>query len=214
MSHVRTLCFLAASAWLAGTSAALALPVLPYKVPVEPPARTTSSQDAQIRRGDIVVNYRNALPTPIYYLDVYGLIDAPADDAWKAITSYDRYQEFLPLVVDSGVRKRTPRHCWQYVRMRPPWPLHDHWMVNANVENKASWNLSWTMADGNLRYEHGYWQITPVASNKCILQYHLTVDPWLDVVPSWLVEFATKQVLPSVIKGVRKRVHAPQQARR
>ena len=27
-----------------------------------------------------------------------------------------------------------------------------------------------------------------------------------DVVPSWLVEFATKQVLPNVIKGVRKRV--------
>jgi len=179
-------------------------PPLPYKLPPDPPAVTTAYQDGQISRGEIVVNYKSK--HPVYWLDVYGLIDAPADQVWKAITSYDRYQEFLPLVVESGIRKQAPGRCWQFVKMRPPWPLHDHWMVNANVENKAKWNLSWTMDDGNLRMEHGYWQITPVGPNKCKLQYHLTVDPWLDVVPSWLVEFATKQVLPNVIKGVRKRV--------
>ncbi|MDB5099367.1 MAG: hypothetical protein JWM80_3788 [Cyanobacteria bacterium RYN_339] len=186
---------------------AMATPApLPYKLPPDPPAITTAYQDGQISRGEIVVNYKSK--HPVYWLDVWGLIDGTPDQVWKAITTYDRYQDFLPLVVESSVRKRAPGRCWQYVRMRPPWPLHDHWMVNANVENKATGNLSWTMDDGNLRMEHGYWQITPVGPNKCKLQYHLTVDPWLDVVPSWLVEFATKQVLPNVIKGVRKRVKA------
>jgi ribosome-associated toxin RatA of RatAB toxin-antitoxin module len=179
-------------------------PPPPYAIPPEAPAATTPYQDGQISRGEIVVNYR--AHHPIYYLDVYGAVDASSDTVWKAITSYDHYQDFLPLVVESGIKKREPGKCWQYVRMRPPWPLHDHWMVNANVEKKSIGNLSWTMADGNLRFEHGYWQITPISAKRCKLQYHLTVDPWLDIVPNWLVEMATKKILPDVIKGVRKRV--------
>ena len=76
-------------------------PPLPYKLPPDPPAMTTAYQDGQISRGEIVVNYKSK--HPIYWLDVYGLIDAPADQVWKAITSYGRYQDFLPRVVESGV---------------------------------------------------------------------------------------------------------------
>jgi len=177
---------------------AAALPPTPVQ------AAISLSQDAQINRGEIVVTLKQA--HPIYYLDVYGVVDATPDAVWHAITTYDRYQDFLPMVVESGIRKREPGKIWQYVRMQPPWPLHDHWMVNANVENKRTWNISWTMADGNLRMEHGFWQITPLPSGKTRLQYHLTVDPWLDKVPGWLIELATKTVLPDVIKGVRKRV--------
>lgn len=166
----------------------------------------TASQEGQIARGEIVVALVNR--HPIYHLDVYGAIDAPFDRVWRAVTDYDDYKEFLPLVVESGVKKRTGAAVYQYVRMRPPWPLHDHWMVNANVENRRKGTIAWTMADGNLRFERGYWQITPMGPNRTKLQYHLTVDPWLDVVPGWLVEFATRTVLPDVIKGVRKRVKA------
>jgi hypothetical protein len=62
------------------------------------------------------------------------------------------------------------------------------------------------MAEGNLRFERGYWQMTPLAEARTRLQYHLTVDPWLDIVPGWLIEFATRTVLPDVIRGVRQRV--------
>jgi hypothetical protein len=62
------------------------------------------------------------------------------------------------------------------------------------------------MADGNLRYERGYWQLRAVGNDRTRLQCHLTVDPWLDIVPGWLVEMATRQVLPDVIRGVRSRV--------
>ena len=70
---------------------------MPYKLPPDPPAVTTAYQDGQISRGEIVVNYKSK--HPVYWLDVYGLVDAPADQVWKAITSYDHYQDFLPLVV-------------------------------------------------------------------------------------------------------------------
>jgi ribosome-associated toxin RatA of RatAB toxin-antitoxin module len=166
----------------------------------------TASQEGQISRGEIVVALVNR--HPIYHLDVYGAVDAPLDAVWSAITSYDDYKAFLPLVVESAVRKRAGDSVWQHVRMQPPWPLHDHWMVNVNVENRAKGRIAWTMADGNLRFERGYWQVTPMGPNRTKLQYHLTVDPWLDIVPGWLIEFATRSVLPDVIKGTRKRVKA------
>ncbi len=166
----------------------------------------TAAQEAQIARGEIVVAMVNR--HPIYHMDVYGTIDAPFDAVWSAVTSYDDYKEFLPLVVESTVRKRAGGATHQYVRMRPPWPLHDHYMVNLNVENRRKGSVAWTMAPGetNLRFERGYWQVNPMGPNRTRLQYHLTVDPWLDIVPGWLVEFATRQVLPDVIKGTRKRV--------
>lgn len=166
----------------------------------------TAAQEAQIAKGDIIVHHVNR--HPIYHLDVYGMIEAPFDAVWSAITEYDEYREYLPLVVESGVKKRAGDTVWQYVKMQPPWPLHAHWMVNVNVENRRRGTITWTMADGNLRFERGYWLITPVGSNRTKLQYHLTVDPWLDIVPPWLVEFATRQVMPDVVKGIRKRVKA------
>lgn len=168
----------------------------------------TAAQEGQIARGEIVVAMVNR--HPIYHMDVYGLVDAPFDAVWSAVTSYDAYKEFLPLVVESTVKKRTAGAVHQFVRMQPPWPLHDHWMVNINVENRRKGTVAWTMTPGetNLRFERGYWQINPLGPNRTRLQYHLTVDPWLDIVPGWLIEFATRQVLPDVIKGTRKRAKA------
>ena len=170
--------------------------------------RPTASQEGQIARGEIVVAMVNR--HPIYHMDVYGVIDAPFDAVWKAITSYEDYKAFLPLVVESSVKKRAGGAVHQFVRMQPPWPLHDHYMVNINVENRARGTVAWTMSPGetNLRFERGYWQINPLGPNRTRLQYHLTVDPWLDIVPGWLIEFATRQVLPDVVKGVRKRAKA------
>jgi ribosome-associated toxin RatA of RatAB toxin-antitoxin module len=173
----------------------------PKSIITTPP---TLSQEEELRQGGIVVHHVNR--HPIYHLDVYGMIEAPFDTVWGAVTSFDEYHQFLPLVVESGIRRRHSGSTWQYVKMQPPWPLHAHWMVNINVENRSSGIVSWTMADGNLRFERGYWHMRSYGANRTRLQYHLTVDPWLDIVPGWLIEFGTRQVLPNVIKGVRQRV--------
>ncbi|MEB3330470.1 MAG: SRPBCC family protein [Candidatus Sericytochromatia bacterium] len=186
----------------------LALATAPARAADDPKAEITtpptSLQEDALTRGEIVVHLVNR--HPIYHLDVYGLVEAPFERVWRAVTSYDRYHQFLPMVVESGIRKRSRHTTWQFVKMQPPWPLHHHWMVNINVERKQRGNVAWTMADGNLRFERGYWQMTPVGTDRTRLQYHLTVDPWLDIVPSWLIEFATRSVLPDVIRGVRQRV--------
>lgn len=172
----------------------------------------TASMEDQVRRGEIVVTLINR--HPVYHLDVYGAVTAPPHEVWEAITTYDAYREFLPLVTESYLRKRTGQLAYQYIKMNPPWPFHDQWMVNVHVEDKKRWNLAWTMGDGNVKLEHGFWQLTPLPDGRTKLQYHLTVDPWMDQMPGWVVEWVTRSVMPDIVKGVRKRVAANQRARR
>jgi ribosome-associated toxin RatA of RatAB toxin-antitoxin module len=182
----------------------LSLAALCLLAPIQPALAETPPSAEQLERRDIIVDLKTELP--IYHLDVYGLVDGTPEQVWEAITSYNSYNEFLPLVTDSSVRKRADKTVYQYVKMNPPWPFHQQWMVNANKEDKINGIISWTMADGNVKLEHGYWAVTPMPNGKTRLQYHLTVDPWMDNMPSWVVSMVTRGVMPQVIRGVRKRV--------
>lgn len=206
--------------WLLGlTLAAVALPALataqdvwayPAGLPSPAPFRTMAlnpSQEAQLAAGEVVTTFIGA--HPVYHLDAYGHVAAPIDKVWASITGYDRYKEFLPMVVESRLVKRQGNKVWQRLVMRPPFPMHDHWVVNLNQEDRANGRLSFGMDDGNLRMEHGYWKLDPLPGGKTKVHYHITVDPWLDVVPQWLIQMGTNQIMPSVIKGVRRRVGAP-----
>ena len=155
-------------------------------------------------RGEVVVNLINR--HPVYHVDVYGLIDGSVDDVWAAITTYDRYEDFLPLVTESSLRQRVGNLVHQYVKIRPPWPLQEHWMLNANLEKRKEGLLRFNMTDGNLRSEHGFWHLTPWSEHQTRLHYHVSLDPWLDFVPGWVIEFGTKVVMPDIVKGVRRRV--------
>lgn len=172
----------------------------------------TREMEEKILKGETVVTLINR--HPIYHLDVYGAVSAPAHEVWEVVTTYDAYREFLPLVTESYLRKRAGNVAYQYIKMNPPWPFHDQWMVNICVEDKKRWNLSWTMGEGNVKLEHGFWQLTPMPDGRTRMQYHLTVDPWMDAMPGWVVEWVTRNVMPDILKGVRKRVAANQRAKR
>lgn len=194
------------------SNAPLALPAVAYPAGLPSPApfrsaALSAAQEAQIASGEIVTTFIGL--HPVYHLDAYGLVAAPMDKVWAAITSYDAYKDFLPMVVESRLVRRQGNKVWQRLTMRPPFPMHDHWVVNLNQEDRANGRLSFGMDDGNLRMEHGYWKLTPAAGGKTRVHYHITVDPWLDVVPQWLIQLGTGQIMPSVIKGARRRSGAP-----
>lgn len=211
---IQSLC-LALTALVVGTATLAPAQAAPYPYPTTVPAQSqpfTRDMEERIQRGEIVVTLINR--HPIYHLDVYGAVMAPPHEVWEAITTYDAFREFLPLVSESYLRKRTGQVAHQYIKMNPPWPFHDQWMVNVHTEDKRRWNLSWYQGDGNVKLEHGYWQLTPMTDGRTKLQYHLTVDPWMDQMPGWVVEWVTRSVMPDVVKGVRKRVASNQRAKR
>lgn len=160
--------------------------------------------EQKLDKGEVVVMCKQR--HPLYDLDVYGNVDGTPEQVWSAVTAYDRYQEFLPLVTTSAIRRKAGNTTYQYVEMDPPWPFHNQWFVNANTEYKAAGRVAFEETEGNVRFERGFWAITSQPGNKTRLQYHLTVDPWMVTMPGWVVEMVTKTIMPNVINGVRKRV--------
>jgi ribosome-associated toxin RatA of RatAB toxin-antitoxin module len=205
---------LLAAACVSGAIAgpALAMDPAAKPTPVMIVNQLTPYLEQKLDKGEVVVLVKQR--HPVYDLDVFGDIDGTREQVWSAVTSYAQYKDFLPLVTDSALRKREGNRFHQYVKMNPPWPFQEHWMINVNVENKAAWRVSWDEADGSVRYEKGFWEITQGAGTKTRLRYHLTVDPWMDTMPGWVVEMVTKTIMPAVINGVRKRVKTVQDARR
>ena len=204
-------------AWLAGLTGVMALGALSMPATAAPSVvmyvhQLTPYLEQKLERGEVVVQIKQR--HPIYDIDVFGHIDGTPDQVWRAITAYDHYDEFLPLVTESALRKRQGNMVHQYVKMNPPWPFTEKWMVNACREDKARGRLSWDQAEGNVRFEKGFWAVTPLGPNKTRLQYHLTVDPWMDSMPGWVVDMVSKTTMPAVINGVRKRVKQDQQARK
>ena len=65
-----------------------------------------------------------------------------------------------------------------------------------------------------MKFEKGFWAVTPVGPNKTRLQYHLTVDPWMDSMPGWLVDMTSKSIMPAIVNGVRRRVKQDQLAKK
>jgi ribosome-associated toxin RatA of RatAB toxin-antitoxin module len=191
---------------------AVATPALAAPGPTMYVNQLTPYLEQKLDKGEVVVLIKQR--HPIYDLDVYGTIDGSADQVWRAVTSYDNYHEFLPLVTDSALRKRSGNMAYQYVRMNPPWPFTEKWMVNAHREDKVRGRISWEQAEGNVKFEKGFWAVTPVGPNKTRLQYHLTVDPWMDSMPGWLVDMTSKSIMPAIVNGVRRRVKQDQQARK
>lgn len=189
-----------------GAVSATGLATAPESAAAETAPSAPSELDRRLETGEIVVKMAKSAPT-VYEFDVYGYVDAPQDAVWSAITSYDRYTEFLPMVTDSEVRSRAGGKVNQYVRMAQVWPFPRQWVLNACVENRAAGVLSWTMVEGTPRKQGGYWQILP-RGERTRLRYHLSVDPWMDQAPDWLVKMVTKVTLPDVIKGVRRRATA------
>lgn len=169
-------------------------------------ASRADAVETRLERGEIVVSVKGK--HPLYNIDVHGVVDGSLEQVWRAITTYDRYEEFLPLVTESALRKRTGPTVHQYVKMTPPWPFHIQWMLNECHEEKPAWRITWRKLDGNVRHEEGYWQLSPLGAGRTRVQYHLTVDPWMDAVPDWVFSMVTQSVMPDVIKGVRKRVKA------
>jgi ribosome-associated toxin RatA of RatAB toxin-antitoxin module len=199
------------------TAVLAASPAAPVTPPPYPPVTMYVNQltpylEQKLDKGEIVVLLKQR--HPLYDLDVYGNVEGTVDQVWNAVTSYDHYDEFLPLVTEAYLRKRQNNLAYQYIRMNPPWPFTEKWMVNAHKEDKARGMLTWEQAEGNVRFERGFWAVKAVGPNKTRLQYHLTVDPWMDNMPGWVVDMVTKGIMPNVIKGARKRVKQDQQAKK
>lgn len=142
-----------------------------------------------------------------------GLIDAPPERVWRALTDYAHWQEFMPFLKRSDAR---PQHdgsvLGQHV-MDLPSPLGErHYQVRftQRIETGAEgrvWRIQWVFVpgSGNVADHRGSWTLTALGSGRTLAVCRLFTDPggWT---PRWSVDRGTSQMLPWIFHGLRQHV--------
>jgi ribosome-associated toxin RatA of RatAB toxin-antitoxin module len=96
-----------------------------------------------------------------------------------------------------------------YSNLKFPWPCNNRWYIikGLNDETRASqhcYRSSWTLVTGNLKENSGEWLLEPFTPGKTKVIYRLLTDPG-GAIPQFLVDRCTENVMPQIIKAVRKR---------
>jgi len=176
-------------------------------------AEFTKSELEDLKKGEIIVKYREKLEgTDLRIVEATGVVDAPRDRVWKVIGDYENYEEFMPQVCESEVRKKEGNTTWQYQKLSIPWPLPGNgtWYLIRLRHQPEKYFVQWEMEEGNIDTNYGSWKLEPFGEkgDKTLAIYSLVVDPGYKL-PAFVVDFATKTTVPKIIEAVRKRVPDP-----
>ncbi|MBI3268854.1 MAG: SRPBCC family protein [Planctomycetes bacterium] len=134
------------------------------------------------------------------------LIEAPVAHAWRVITDYDHYKDFMPYTRESEVLERKRN----VVRFRTvlEFPLRDIWYtIRLRLDAKAH-HADWTLVHGSIKANEGSWDLKRYAAARTLARYTIAFDPGF-YVPKGLLRKATEGSLPRLLDAVRKRVAAP-----
>lgn len=131
-----------------------------------------------------------------------GLIKAPPASVWKVLTSYERYQTFMPRVAQCRVEKRTGNTVDAFIKLDVPWPLKDTWYVNRYFLNPAGYTIRWTMLKGSIKHNEGSWQLKP-SGKHTMVYYNVKADTGIRMVPQWIIDNVTKTTVPSIFQAIR-----------
>lgn len=160
----------------------------------------------RLERGEVVTEtarhprgYRGAIGRAI--------IDAPMAKVFEAISDFEHYNEFMPHTTLAEVIRREGNELWfrtalDFKVKRVTYVLH----VTLDPDGRG---LRWTLAEGDLAFNEGGWELEPYGpdGSRTYVTYTAYVDPGF-YVPGFMLAKLTEGSLPAVINAVRKRVGA------
>ena len=180
-----------------------------------PPPAIPSLSGTQVERlnsGEVLVEVVNG-DIPIG--DVLGVVDAPAQQVLDVIMDFNHYTDFMPNMSASEIVSQDGQDYVCSGITDTPWPMDDRiWTINAwagarDIEGISALVSTWDYVpgSGNLEDTEGYWLLLPWGDDgsKTLVRYYLMADlgTWL---PDWLLNWATENMLPSMITAIRARL--------
>lgn len=108
------------------------------------------------------------------------------DIAWKVLTDYDHWAEFVPDMILSRVVSKAGEPLLVEQRGVVPWMPNFPLVVVASVEEKPKRSLRFQRVAGNLRGIEGEWRIQ--GRSKVRLIYRSTVEPGFPLPPQMSIE--------------------------
>lgn len=140
-----------------------------------------------------------------------GLIAAPPERVFRAVTDVEHWSEFMPFLEASDARPQPDGSVVSAQRLALPFPLGDrHYRIrfHSRVERTGQgtvWHADWSYVpgSGNLADLHGKWILTAAAGGTLAV-CRIWTDP--GSVSSRLMDRATAKSIPWIFDGLRQHV--------
>lgn len=145
-----------------------------------------------------------------------GVIEAPPERVFRALTDYAHWSEFMPFLQASDAHPQTDGSVVAGHVMKLPAPTGERryrvrfrQRIEAGPAGPAgkTWKIEWAYVpgSGNVVAHHGSWTLTGQGPARTLGLLRLYTDPG-GLMPRWAVERGTAETVPWIFHGLRQQV--------
>lgn len=145
-----------------------------------------------------------------------GVIAAPPERVFRALTDYQYFDEFMPFVESADAAPQPDGSVVSFQRLDLPAPIGDRFYkvrARATIEGSEGsgrsrvWRTRWSYVpgSGNVANHHGSWSLVEISPGRTLATCRLYTDPG-GAVPAWTMDRATRKSLPWIFDGLRQQV--------
>lgn len=141
-----------------------------------------------------------------------GAVEAPAELVMEIVTDHQRFPEIFPYVRESNVRDGVAGALQVYQNLDLPFPIANRRYeitvepirARRTAQGTRCLESHWTyvLGSGNIEDTWGHWEVLERRPGSAFVAYVAYVDPG-GRLPSWAVNWASRQALPRVIESLR-----------
>lgn len=142
-----------------------------------------------------------------------GVIAAPPERVWRALTDYAHWNEFMPYLERSDVQPQADGSVLSDHALNFPAPIGERRYrvrLTQAIEEGAGgkiWRIRWAYVagSGNIADHRGSWQLTALGPDRTLAVCRLYTDPG-GFTPRWAMDRGTARMLPWIFDGLRQHV--------
>lgn len=172
--------------------------------------------------GDITVWERDVPGYRVREVKAQAIVKASAERVRDVLADVEHYPEFMPYLVKNAKITGSSGAHYEYERIEPPLIAPRDYTVKVVVEDDATLRIyrrTWTEANEHspvpetrgvvrVALNRGGWTVEALTNDEALLTYVLHTDPVGDL-PVWIVNKASTQSLPDLMRAVSKRAIDP-----
>lgn len=139
------------------------------------------------------------------------LIKATPETAFKTVTDFDQYPEFMPNIKAAiAIEKNDDREKYKFTLKVAFWDINYTLLLKSNVKDEI-YSLNWEYVDGDIKDTSGSWEIRQYDKNNeySLILYKVRTDPGR-FIPDWVADRLSTRSIPDMIRAVQKRSNVKQ----
>ena len=152
----------------------------------------------------VAVNIRAFLESDYAQAFAEGVIDAPPDAVWRALTDYQHLSEYMPGVKDCRIVSRTGNRLLLYYKIGIS--IFSSSYTAELTEVDVARLQRWHAVAGDFKINSGSWRLLPENQNKTRLFYEVKMShKW---VPDFLIIKLLTRRLPEIYEAIQQQAMA------